>query len=375
CAPARLPGTWEALQTGTGDSFYGINFVNDQVGWVNGQTDRAYVPPGDNSNSNSAAKPKPTPTPTRVSEKESESKDPLKANQGFEVLHTTDGGKTWTQIADQFKYKIRSVWFIDPQTGWALTIDRDILHTVDGGATWSTQRKAGTVKVKLVGNLKTPVMDAPEQIDHVYFKDRTHGWAWGGGQKSTYAEQPGTFLTTVNGGANWNEVPFPFTQSIDSIFFMDNNHAWASTKDGLYKSTDGGVTWAKITTRLPELAFNSMCFVNTDVGFVVGRSGRIARTTDGGRTWWKMLDIKPEFVMEDIYFRDEKHGWAVGRRDLGHDETDGAVLYTPDGGDSWLSAGSPVQTKLMDIEFSGKDSGWISGLNGAVLKFSASNAK
>ena len=81
----------------------------------------ASAPKNENTNANSSGKKK---------------VDPLKANDGFEVLQTTDGGETWNQLPEQFKYRIRSVWFVDPQNGWALTIDRDILRTTDGAKTW-----------------------------------------------------------------------------------------------------------------------------------------------------------------------------------------------------------------------------------------------
>ena len=373
CSPAKLPGTWESLDTGTGDAFYSINFVNDTVGWANGQTDRDYVSPEDaqnaNSNSNAAGnKNSNNRNSNRAStnaasnrNSNSAANDPLKANQGFEVLQTTDGGKTWTQIKDQFKYKIRSVWFVDPQTGWALTIDRDILHTTDGGANWITQRLAHTVKYKQEWNRQTPEIDLPEQIDHVRFIDAQHGWAWGGGRKEDFGEQPGVLLTTVNGGQNWNEVPFPFPQNVQSMFFLDSRHAWASTKEGLFSSGDGGLNWAKVQTRLPENAFNAMFFTDDKTGFVVGRSGRMARTTDGGRSWWKMVDIKNEFVMRDIYFADKDHGWAVG--------DNGAILYTADSGTTWVSFEAEVPAKLTNITFVNPRAGWIAGLDGAVLRF------
>jgi len=367
CSPSRV-GTWQAIDTGTGDAFYSINFVSDEVGWANGLTDRDYVSPEDAANANSNSNANSNKSSSQSANKRSSNQnsnsaipDPLKQNQGFEVLHTTDGGKTWGQIQDQFKYKIRSVWFVDPQTGWALTIDRDILHTTDGGASWVTQRNAHTVKYKQPWNRQTPEIDLPEPIDHVKFIDGQHGWAWGGGLKKDYGEQPGVLLTTVNGGQNWNEVPYPFTQDVRSLFFLDARHAWASTVEGLYSTTDGGLNWTKIQTRLPELAFNAMFFTDDKTGFVVGRSGRMARTTDGGQSWWKMVDIKNEFVMRAITFTDKDHGWAVG--------DNGAILYTADSGSTWMSLESQVPAKLVSITFVKGRTGWASGLNGAVLKY------
>jgi photosystem II stability/assembly factor-like uncharacterized protein len=135
------------------------------------------------------------------------------------VLQTTDGGQTWRQIPDQFKNKIRSVWFADPQHGWALAIDRNILATTDGGATWAIQRRL-KIKLKLVGNRREPGWKARTDRPATFI-DRLHGWAWGGGRKDEFAEQPGILLTTVDGGQNWNQIPYPFDQNTSTVFFLD----------------------------------------------------------------------------------------------------------------------------------------------------------
>jgi photosystem II stability/assembly factor-like uncharacterized protein len=352
CSGLKAPGAWVPIDTGTSDSFYSVNFVSENVGWLNGQGERNPEPDNENSNNNKAKARKPG----------EKVENPLKANQGFEVLQTTDGGQTWKQIPDQFKYKIRSVWFADPQNGWALTIDRDILGTTDGGTSWTIQRKAGKVKLKLIGNLREPVMEQPEQIEQIYFVDSSHGWAWGGGRKDESTEQPGILLTTVDGGKNWNSIPYPFDQNSSTIFFLDRDHAWASTMGAsFYRTTDGGLNWTKVQTKLPEDVFLSIFFTSPNDGWVVGRSGRIAKTADSGRTWRKMYEIKDEFKMHDIFFTDRDHGWAVG--------DSGAVLYTADSGESWVDIGAPIPAKFMDLSFVNSRTGWAVGLGGAVLKF------
>jgi photosystem II stability/assembly factor-like uncharacterized protein len=346
CSRPRATGTWEFVETGTGDAFYSANFVDENVGWLNGQTDRAFQPAEEEANKNS-------PPANKV--------DPLKANQGFEVLLTTDGGQTWRQLPDQFKYKIRSVFFVDAQQGWALTIDRDILHTTDGGANWALQRKAGTVKLKLFGNRRQPEMDQPEQIDKLHFTDALHGWAWGGGRKDQYTEQPGVFLTTVDGGQNWNEIPYPFEQNVWSAFFLDTVRSWASTADGgFYKTADGGLNWTRSEFKQPESRFDSIFFVDASTGWVAGHSGRLAKTTDGGRTWLKMHLIKDEFKIRDLFFIDRDRGWAVGDA--------GAILYTPNGGGDWIDVGAPLAADLKDVILIGDRTGWAVGLRGAVLR-------
>jgi photosystem II stability/assembly factor-like uncharacterized protein len=354
CSKSSAPGGWTALETDTTDAFFSVNFVNEEVGWLNGQTDRSYVPPeeGDNQNANKAPKPK---APAKKPD------DPLKANQGFEVLQTTDGGATWKPLAGQFKYKIRQVWFTDPQTGWALSIDRDILHTSDGGATWTTQRKAGKIKMKITG-YKPPEMEQPEQVDNLRFIDKQHGWAWGGGRKDEYAEQPGTFLITTDGGQHWNETPFPFEQTVACIFFLNERTAWASSDDGgFYKTTDGGLNWNKATRPLGDLVYRSIFFADENHGWAAGRSGRMVRTQDGGKTWEKLYQVKDEFKMRAVYFVDRKRGWAAG--------DNGVILYTSDGGGEWSVPSTPLPARLLHIVFPNERTGYAAGLDGVVWKY------
>jgi len=362
CSTVRAPGSWEPLQPGVGDGFTIANFVDENTGWIMGVTDRTYQPPEENANSNTAIVPK---KPEKPTDKKPE--DPLKANQGFEVLQTTDGGTTWKQLPNQFQNKIRSVWFVDPSNGWALTIDRNILHTADGGTTWTLQRKAGTIKLKLFGNRKQPVMDQPEQLTGIYFVDPLHGWSWGGGRKDQYTEQPGTFLTTNDGGQSWNELPFPFAQDVWSIFFLNVSLAWASDRDGgFYQTTDGGLNWTLRPGKMPELSFDSIFFLDGTYGWVAGRSGRLFKTIDGGRTWKRIISIRTEFKLRDIAFIDRDHGWAVG--------DSGAILYTADGGESWVDSSLPEMGDLKDVKLVGK-AGWVVGLSGSVLRYQAAGTK
>ena len=358
CSKPSASGGWTALETNTTDAFFSVNFVNEDVGWLNGQTDRGYVPPEDADNENANANKAPKP---KASAKKPD--DPLKANQGFEVLHTTNGGATWKPLADQFKYKIRQVWFVDEHMGWALTIDRDILYTGDGGATWATQRKAGKIKMKITG-YKPPEMEQPEQLDNIRFIDKQHGWAWGGGRKDEYAEQPGTFLITTDGGQHWNETPFPFEQPAACIFFLNERTAWASSDNGgFYKTTDGGLNWSQATRPSSERVYRSICFADENHGWAAGRSGRMVRTVDGGKTWEKLYQVKDEFKMRAVYFIDARRGWAVG--------DDGKILYTTDGGDEWLVAPTPFPARLLYVVFPNERTGYAAGLDGVVWKYEA----
>src|SRR5690348_6075142 len=53
CSSTKVSGVWVTQDTGTGDSFYSANFVDENVGWLNGQSGRE--PSEDNDNANKKA--------------------------------------------------------------------------------------------------------------------------------------------------------------------------------------------------------------------------------------------------------------------------------------------------------------------------------
>ena len=54
------------------------------------------------------------------------------------MLHTSDGGATWTQQGNGFTEDLYDVFFLDAQTGWAVGSKGTILETRDGGFTWTS---------------------------------------------------------------------------------------------------------------------------------------------------------------------------------------------------------------------------------------------
>ncbi len=59
--------------------------------------------------------------------------------QSGTILHTTDGGTTWTGQQSGTTEDLVGVHFFDPQNGWAVGSKNIIIHTTDGGATWAQQ--------------------------------------------------------------------------------------------------------------------------------------------------------------------------------------------------------------------------------------------
>ncbi len=115
---------------------------------------------------------------------------------------------------------------------------------------------------------------------------------------------------------------------------------------GLYKSTDGGVHWQRLTdpklhNGLPSAPINrvgvSICASNPDIvyAFVPNRAGELYRTLDGG-AHWQLRNSNQNVNFRPFYFsqvrchpRDPQRVYAIA----------GALLVSRDGGTKFRSAG------------------------------------
>lgn len=113
------------------------------------------------------------------------------------------------------------------------------------------------------------------------------------------------YLRTTDGGTNWtvSTITGGATGSIGySITALDANTAWATTSSGLFKTTDGGLTWAKQTTAFPSGGYpNVIHFFDSDYGVCVGDPNggywAIYTTTNGGTNWTRVPSVNIPFPL------------------------------------------------------------------------------
>jgi photosystem II stability/assembly factor-like uncharacterized protein len=117
---------------------------------------------------------------------------------------------------------------------------------------------------------------------------------------------------------------------------------------------------------------HAVYFLDQNRGWIAGSNGTLMQTRDGGDSWQKVsLFIKD--TLQDVYFADEKTGWLLAERDLlrlKNGERSSYLLKTEDSGGSW----QPVLLKTPDTNirfvrllFTDPQHGWLFGENGFVL--------
>ena len=230
------------------------------------------------------------------------------------VWKTTNAGTTWTPIFDnEGSYSIG--WIaIDPKRPsvvWVGTGENNSQRSVgwgdgvyrseDGGKSW---KNVGLKKSEHIGRI---VID-PRNTDTVYVA--AQGPLWGpGGDRGLYK--------TTDGGKNWNKVLNISENTGVTDVIMDprnpdvliaaayqrRRHVWTLVNGGpesaIYKSTDAGKTWKKLSGGLPavELGRIGLAVTPREPHYVYAiveaadKKGGIFRSSDFGETWEKRNDF------------------------------------------------------------------------------------
>ncbi|EFG10277.1 oxidoreductase [Streptomyces clavuligerus] len=214
------------------------------------------------------------------------------------VLRTTDGGRSWRNVAPPGAagLELRDVEAFDDRTAVVLAIGEGeasrIFRTADGGATW-TESFRNT--------------DPRAFYDCVAFFDRRHGLAMSDPVDGKYR-----ILSTRDGGRTWRTLPgdgMPpaqpgeagFAASGQCLVTAGSRDVWLATGGGavarVLHSADRGVTWTAAATPIPggdpARGVFALAFRDRGRGLAVGGDYRpglpspraAAVTRDAGRTW------------------------------------------------------------------------------------------
>jgi photosystem II stability/assembly factor-like uncharacterized protein len=218
---------------------------------------------------------------------------------GDGVYKTLDGGTTWTNLGLKDSEHIgmiaidprdtNVVWVAAQGPLWRAGGDRGLYRTSDGGATW--QKMLDISADTGISEVHLDPRD-PDTMYAVAYQRRRHVW------------------TLINGGP----------------------------ESGLYKSTDAGATWRKVTKGLPEVEIGRIGLAispaDPDVLYAIVEAqrdeGGVFRSTDRGESWSKRskyLSASGQYYSE--LFADPKDVDTVYSMDTWlHVSADGGTTFT-----------------------------------------------
>lgn len=256
------------------------------------------------------------------------------------IVHTADGGKTWSLLHQRTAAVPGRIQFVTPQTGFIGT-DVGWLKSTDGGENWAYAGEAGRAPFPFF---------ASEQVLFRY--RRTQGLT-------------GDLERSEDGGRTWirvlGEVDGPSISFVSPTMGYLTSRNWTSGPgapypDYLLKTVDGGLTWQRLATAAP---------VGAQVAFADEQNGAIASsypdwkllvTGDSGQTWLS-LDL-PKLWIRSISYTRGGHLWLAVVEE--GDARRGLLLHSADRGATWESfTVEGAGESLNQVHFVTPTDGWL----------------
>jgi photosystem II stability/assembly factor-like uncharacterized protein len=160
-----------------------------------------------------------------------------------------------------------------------------------------------------------------------------------------HAQTPNTSLPK----ASWLlEAPYQTDQAFTSISFPTADTGYAQASFDLFCTTNGGLTWKPLPTRLPWYSAYTT-FVTTKFGYSWPKGGdTLYLTKNGGKTWTRRR-FTPGNVFEKVQFKTASYGIALTN---GSAPFFSQVYITTDSGNSWRAYNTPATLgQMKDFDF------------------------
>lgn len=277
------------------------------------------------------------------------------------LMVTADGGTDWTRHFLPSGLTAMALDFTSPMNGYvaagqtcpqsAPTCPVEVLHTADGGATWSR-----------VFTTAQPSSGSP-QFAFVSFPDASHGWLYVG----NLATWQGQVFATADGGGTWTLVQKTFNAvrpGVAAFTFASDTTGWVALDQGagpigggLKVTSDGGATW----TWIGQIRNWSIADLSVDptggvwaVSDLPNGANFLVHSTDEGKTWTQVLPAPAPTA--DVTFFPGGDGYG-----LGMPSDPQALLSTVNGGASWEIVGRLPVLNPSGLSFANGKDGYAIG--------------
>jgi photosystem II stability/assembly factor-like uncharacterized protein len=260
---------------------------------------------------------------------------------GDGVYKSIDGGKSWKNMGLKESRQIGSI-VIDPRNSdhvyvgaegsvWASGGDRGLYKTTDGGKTWKK-----VLEISENTGVKNVIMD-PRNPDVLYAsaeQRRRHVFTKIGGGPET------AIYKTTNGGESWDKL----TSGLPSVDMGGMGLAIspvnpdmiyaiieaAGDASGLYRSADRGASWTKMSGHVSQGQYFNRIFCDPqDADKIYSMETVSSYSEDGGKTWTPIGNNKRHVDDHAMWIQpDNPKHFLIGG--------DGGIYETYDGGKEFI---------------------------------------
>ncbi len=273
------------------------------------------------------------------------------------------GNSSWKTVASGTFAHLLSIDFSSDSIGHVVGTAGVVLRTTGIGHNWNT------------------VFTHDATLNAVYFPTAEQGYAMGDAKFVGFQAKAKLVYTSDSGNMwssgyelnsfNVKNISFP---TIDTGYLIGEGTGGAACNTApcplqIKQSTDGGQTWTNknVLVGIDSTSGSAIWFVNSRIGYAVGRSGAIARTNDYGNTWTEihahdtLVSHNRQTIYNDVFFIDSLNGYVIGS-----EKDKGVILKTIDGGNSWSV--SRTNQKLNAIQLIDSTTGYVVGDSGFIAQ-------
>ncbi|MDA7978210.1 MAG: hypothetical protein MPJ50_05505 [Pirellulales bacterium] len=268
---------------------------------------------------------------------------------GDGVYKSTDGGKTWKNMGlkDSFQIGRMAIHPTNPDIVyvgalgrlWGPNRQRGVFKTTDGGETWRkvlfVSENTGIIELQM-----NP--DDPDTLLAAAYQRRRDGFD-GGEPAISSGPESGVYKTT-DGGKKWTRLSkglpegdmgrtgIDYYQSDPDIVYLQTGGSRVRDgSNGVYRSEDGGDSWKKVNDLSIRPMYYSQIRVDpSDDQRVYTMATSSHRSTDGGKTFSSGFAGRPRT-------HEDSHELWIDPRDGAHMilGNDGGLFQTYDYGRNW----------------------------------------
>ena len=275
-------------------------------------------------------------------------------NNTQSLIYTDDGGSTWTTMNSKILVAWGKIKFFNSTDGYI--VNNGVEYTTDKGITWRginfpnlnyPHSFYGTAS----NSTSTVILASKDETSSILFfvSNTTHkvtrsvviNEMYYPGHKIHLSENGDIIIAAIERqGRNYKEIAYSadngtswtYTEIVSEgtligddrncdLSFPDDNTGFFTGYDAgrgkayLYKTTNGGSSWTKISipSDIKYKNFYQISFADANNGLGIG-SGEVHKTTDGGKSWTKLSYFSDNFLATStVSYPKPNFGFILGR--------------------------------------------------------------